>query len=49
MQPHAAPQLPAPEAQARRRRVRRSALLWAGIAAAFYLAFIVMALVRGWK
>ena len=32
-----------------RRRVRRSALLWALIAAAFYMAFIVMAVVRGTK
>jgi len=30
-----------------RRRVRRSALLWGLIAAAFYLGFIVMAVVRG--
>jgi hypothetical protein len=33
----------------RRRRVRRSALLWARIAAAFYLGFIVLTLVRGSK
>jgi len=33
----------------RRRRVRRSAILFAVIAATFYLGFIVMALVRGWK
>ena len=32
-----------------RRRVRRSALLWGLIAAAFYMAFIVMAVVRGTK
>jgi hypothetical protein len=32
-----------------RRRVRRSALLWALIAAAFYLGFIVLALLRGTK
>ena len=32
-----------------RRRVRRSALLWALIAAAFYLGFIVLALLRGAK
>ena len=32
-----------------RRRVRRSALLWALIAAAFYLGFIVLAVVRGTK
>ena len=31
----------------RRRRVRRSALTWALIAAGFYLSFIVLALVRG--
>ena len=30
-----------------RRRVRRSALLWALIAAAFYLGFIVLAVIRG--
>jgi predicted nucleic acid-binding Zn ribbon protein len=32
-----------------RRRVRRSALLWALIAAAFYVGFIVLAVVRGTK
>jgi len=32
-----------------RRRVRRSALLWGLIAAAFYVAFIVMAVVHGTK
>ena len=32
-----------------RRRVRRSALLWALIAATFYLGFIVLALTRGLK
>ena len=32
-----------------RRRGRRSALLWALIAAAFYLGFIVLALLRGLK
>jgi predicted nucleic acid-binding Zn ribbon protein len=32
-----------------RRRVRRSALLWALIAAAFYLGFIVLAVTRGMK
>ena len=37
----------APEDPARRRRVRRTAWLLALIAAAFYLGFIVMALVRG--
>jgi len=33
----------------RRRRVRRSLWLWSLIAGAFYLAFVVMTLVRGWK
>jgi len=33
--------------QARRRRVRRSALLFGAIAAAFYLGFIVLILMRG--
>jgi hypothetical protein len=33
----------------RRRRVRRSALMWGLIAAAFYVGFIVMTLVRGWR
>ena len=33
----------------RRRRVRRSALLWALIAATFYLGFIVLALLRAMK
>jgi hypothetical protein len=32
-----------------RRRVRRSALLWGLIAAAFYLGFIVLSLVRATK
>jgi hypothetical protein len=31
----------------RRRRVRRSALFWALLAAAFYLGFIVMAVLHG--
>ena len=35
--------------EAQRRRVRRSALLWALVAAAFYLGFIVMAILRGVK
>jgi predicted nucleic acid-binding Zn ribbon protein len=39
----------ADEACEQRRRVRRSALLWGLIAAAFYLGFIVMTLVRGWR
>jgi hypothetical protein len=30
----------------RKRRIRRSALLYGGIALAFYLGFIVMAVVR---
>ena len=34
-------------ASEQRRRVRRSALLWGLIAAAFYVGFIVMALLRG--
>ncbi len=33
----------------RRRPVRRSALLWALIAAAFYFGFIIVALVAGTK
>ena len=33
--------------QARRRRVRRSALLFGAIAAAFYLGFIVLIVIRG--
>ena len=33
----------------RRRRVRRSAWRWALVAAAFYLGFIVLSLVRGMK
>jgi hypothetical protein len=37
------------EVSAQRRRIRRSALLWAAIAAAFYLGFIVMAVVHGTK
>ena len=32
-----------------RRRVRRSALLWALIAASFYVAFIVIAVMRSTK
>ena len=32
-----------------RRRVRRSAWLWGLVAAAFYLGFIVLALLRGLK
>ena len=37
------------EASAQRRRVRRSAWAWALIAAAFYLGFIALALLRGMK
>jgi hypothetical protein len=36
-------------ASEQRRRVRRSALLWGLIAAAFYFGFIVLTLVRGAK
>jgi hypothetical protein len=32
-----------------KRRIRRSAILFGGIAVAFYLAFIVMTLIRGWR
>jgi hypothetical protein len=38
-----------PDDSERRRRIRRSAILYGGIALAFYLAFIVMTLVRGWQ
>jgi hypothetical protein len=41
-----AAELMALDEQAQRRRVRRSALLWSAIAAAFYVGFIVMMLVR---
>jgi hypothetical protein len=37
------------EEQARRRRVRNSAILWSLVAAGFYLAFVVMTLVRAHK
>ena len=37
------------ESTEQKRRIRRSAILFGGIAVAFYLAFIVMALVRGWR
>jgi bacteriorhodopsin len=33
----------------RRRRVRRSAWLWALVAGGFYLAFVALTLLRGWK
>jgi hypothetical protein len=36
-------------ANERRKRIRRSAILFGGIALAFYLAFIVMTLLRGWR
>jgi hypothetical protein len=39
----------AADALARRRRVRNSAILFSLIAAAFYLGFIVMVLVRAAK
>jgi hypothetical protein len=32
-----------------KRRIRRSAILYGAIAAAFYLAFIVMTVIRGWR
>jgi hypothetical protein len=35
------------DAMSQRRRVRRSAWLWALIAAGFYLGFIVLTLLRG--
>jgi hypothetical protein len=34
---------------AQQRRLRRSAWLWALIAASFYVGFILMSVVRGWK
>jgi predicted nucleic acid-binding Zn ribbon protein len=37
------------EEAARRRRVRNSAILWTLVAAGFYVAFVVMILVRGSK
>jgi hypothetical protein len=36
-------------AERTQRRLRRSALLWALVASSFYVGFIVMTLVRGWK
>jgi hypothetical protein len=39
----------APGPSEQRRRVRRSALLWALFAAAFYIGFIILTLVRGAK
>jgi len=50
MQPHTSTAPAAPSAEdPRRRRIRRSALRLALIAAAFYFGFILMTLVRGWK
>jgi hypothetical protein len=46
--PARAPEDPADAAE-RRRRVRRSAILFAVIAAAFYFGFIALMLVRGSK
>ena len=43
---HAAMAQPDPEL---RRRLRRSALFWFAVAAAFYFGFIVLTLVRGSK
>jgi hypothetical protein len=37
------------EDRAQQRRVRRAALVWALVAAAFYLGFIVLTLVRSTK
>jgi hypothetical protein len=37
------------DANEQKRRIRRSALLYGGIALAFYLAFIVVAIVRSLK
>jgi hypothetical protein len=41
--------LPEPDAPARARRVRNSAILWTLVAAGFYLGFIVLILVRAAK
>ena len=50
MQPHiTSPHTAPPDEAQRRRRLRRSALLFALIAAAFYVGFILMTLARGWK
>jgi len=50
MRPHTSTAPAAPSAEdPRRRRIRRSALLFALIAAAFYFGFIVMTVVRGWQ
>ena len=37
------------EEELRRRRVRRSALLLALVAATLYFGFILMSVVRGWR
>ncbi|HTY48789.1 MAG TPA: hypothetical protein VMB48_03760 [Steroidobacteraceae bacterium] len=34
---------------ARRRRVRRTALLLGAVASAFYVGFIIMTIWRGWR
>jgi hypothetical protein len=48
MQPHiTSPHTAPPHEAQRRRRLRRSALLFALIAAVFYFGFIAMTLVRG--
>jgi hypothetical protein len=50
MQPHSSVSAQAPPDEAeRRRRVRRSALWFGLLAAAFYFGFIAMMLVRGAK
>jgi len=33
----------------RRRRIRRSAILWGGIAVAIYMAYIIAAVLRAWR
>jgi len=33
----------------RRRRIRRSAMLWGGIAVAIYVAYIIAAVLRAWR
>jgi hypothetical protein len=37
------------DASERRRRIRRAAILYGGIAVAFYLGFILLTLLRGWR
>jgi hypothetical protein len=39
----------APDSAEQRRRVRRSAIVWLGVAAVFYFGFIVLTLVRAAK